>query len=882
MKGDFSRQTFAARKHYSGVLMQQGRVQLDADWNEQAAIDRYRTETEAVDVIGGCGAPLHAAGFEITTDGKTLLIGGGRYYVDGLLAENNAGKIAYEDQDKLDLPGADMAAVLTEMKEKGLSAALVYLDVWQRHVTVLDDRLLREVALGGPDTTTRLKTVWQVKALPLTGGNSTELAKLREEQRQLEDELVKLNEFSDKIQAEAATIKQKMDQVIPTSPEFKKLQALLQKATAKLAEVQAETEKRKAQLAELAKKLDELGGGSAAPSCDAQLSDWDALFTPSGLLNARAQPPDPTKDLCLTPPGAGYRRLENQLYRVEIHQGGPLGTATFKWSRDNGSVVTTIESIKGSVITVHDIGPDDALGFAHGQWVEISDDALELNGLPGQLAQIDTVDAATRQIMLQGAAPKPLAANPTGVDAARHPKLRRWDQADQAAAPVSASGIKVAATWLPLEEGVSVQFSAGQYRPGDYWLIPARTATGDLEWPPFEVPNLNPQPQPRLGIEHHTCRLALIRVQDGVIDKDITDCRKLFPPLTELTTAGAKPALHIVKVNWENDSPLDSKVFQEAGLRITLDGPPDPASISNETVVVMIDLPYTSGDQTNPLFRQPVAVLGQVGVDPADPTTIVWRYVEQATGGGGNVAVGPAIGHLVLPRIPREVVARNALPVRVTLKGHVIWSQAGNPPRYLDGQAFGRPVVDANNRAHTSLIFPSGDGARASDFESWLYIGTQKRAAPLQVETISFKRIVAGAGEQVNSAGVITFPHDPAQPVVFKGGERTNIIEVTFNRNLQPEGVFDTGQPQSLLFELMSPDGNTFRRHGELEVKGNLARFTARDPEIWRDPGDYRLTVFGDDAQTGPAFRAADDDTPLDGNFDNQAGGNLTLLVQAA
>ena len=137
-----------------------------------------------------------------------------------------------------------------------------------------------------------------------------------------------------------------------------------------------------------------------------------------GLLNARAQPPDPTQDPCLTPPGAGYRRLENQLYRVEIHQGGPLGTATFKWSRDNGTVVTAIESIKGSVITVHDIGPDDALGFAHGQWVEISDDALELNGLPGQLAQIDTVNAATREITLQGAAPKPLAATPTGVDAA--------------------------------------------------------------------------------------------------------------------------------------------------------------------------------------------------------------------------------------------------------------------------------------------------------------------------------------------------------------------------------------------------------------------------------------------------------------------------------
>ncbi|MCX6048065.1 MAG: DUF6519 domain-containing protein, partial [Chloroflexi bacterium] len=35
MKGDFTRSTFKPAKHYSSVRMQQGRVQLDADWNEQ-------------------------------------------------------------------------------------------------------------------------------------------------------------------------------------------------------------------------------------------------------------------------------------------------------------------------------------------------------------------------------------------------------------------------------------------------------------------------------------------------------------------------------------------------------------------------------------------------------------------------------------------------------------------------------------------------------------------------------------------------------------------------------------------------------------------------------------------------------------------------------
>src|SRR5689334_19156555 len=103
MKGDFSRETFNARKHYAGVLMQQGRVQLDADWNEQAAIERYMAETSAADVIGACGAPAAAPGFAITTDGKQLQIGAGRFYVDGILCENDT-DVPYDQQP--DLPGA--------------------------------------------------------------------------------------------------------------------------------------------------------------------------------------------------------------------------------------------------------------------------------------------------------------------------------------------------------------------------------------------------------------------------------------------------------------------------------------------------------------------------------------------------------------------------------------------------------------------------------------------------------------------------------------------------------------------------------------------------------------------------------------------------------
>jgi hypothetical protein len=36
--------------------------------------------------------------------------------------------------------------------------------------------------------------------------------------------------------------------------------------------------------------------------------------------------------------------------------------------------------------------------------------------------------------------------------------------------------------WLDLEDGVQIQFSdGGEYLTGDYWLIPARVATGGDE-----------------------------------------------------------------------------------------------------------------------------------------------------------------------------------------------------------------------------------------------------------------------------------------------------------------------------------------------------------------------------------------------------------------
>src|SRR5215213_5877921 len=99
-KGDYSRFTHKPFKHYTGVLKQQGRVDLDADWNEANEIAAYLRQIEAQDVIGPCGFPKIGGGFEIgaipqpsLTDNRVdvdLTISPGRGYIDGILCELEA------------------------------------------------------------------------------------------------------------------------------------------------------------------------------------------------------------------------------------------------------------------------------------------------------------------------------------------------------------------------------------------------------------------------------------------------------------------------------------------------------------------------------------------------------------------------------------------------------------------------------------------------------------------------------------------------------------------------------------------------------------------------------------------------------------------------
>jgi hypothetical protein len=470
MKGDFTRDTFDPRKHYSRVLMQQGRVQLDADWNEQVAILLHYLQTLAADLIGPHGGPGDVpdpnddtktlkvnCGFEIiATEARIdnllelaegektrlkellrqskppLLLGKGHYYVGGVLAENPE-YMAYPDQKGYPFPGVQLDSNQTY---------LLYLDVWERHLTYVEVEdaegivvSMREVALGGPDTATRAQVVWQVKAWSGIGAR-------------------------------------------PDAAKWKEL-----------------------------------------------VNGWQPENR--GKLKARAikaESADP-EDPCITPPESRYRGAENQLYRVEIHKGGTAdGGATFKWSRENGSVIFPIDEIGEGWVKVKDLGRDARLGLQPDDWVEIVDDDYTLQNRAEPLLQVETIDPDTNVVTL-----KDNPASAVGQDDSKHPLLRRWDQREAENSLPSESGVQIVEgqedqNWIELEDGVQIQFQPGAtYRTGDYWQIPARTATGDAEWP---GPVGNPDALPPHGVQHYYAPICWISVGgDGTVT-GVTDCRR--------------------------------------------------------------------------------------------------------------------------------------------------------------------------------------------------------------------------------------------------------------------------------------------------------------------------------------------------------------------
>jgi hypothetical protein len=550
MKGDFSRITGlkAKRKHYSGLLKQQGRVQLDSDWNELISIIAHQRSIRTIDTIGPCGAPIHDSGFEILHPGggllpNELLITTGRFYSGGLLCETtpnsklpisgfqtaNPNRVLLDDTkiDGVGLAIGQWVQLITDEQPDGIIAEvtalgvgtitlsqnvsafagdhhpflrrlllysqqsdypsagafasvagqtdLLYLDVWERHITIIEDPSLREVALGGPDTDTRSKIIAQVKILTDVGD----------------------------------------------------------------------------------------------VECGDDITKWNSLTKiANGRLTTRPVAVVAPTNPCQLGESGGFLGLENRLYRVEIHDPGvlPGSVPTFKWSRDNASYAYPVQDffdVGGGVykkIILSQNGKDEILKIKELDWIEVSEDTSDLSeDSRGTLAQVLKVDGNILTL-------------DTNVAVHRNrlfPKIRRWDISNQR--PDKLTNI-VTGTGLQLEDGIEIEFSGTEFKTGDYWCFSARTLTGEIEILDKEAP---------LGVKHHYCRLGLVTGLAGG-EMDIEDCRPEFPPLTELPKGGGCCTITVG----------EGEEFQDIQLAVdALNG--GPGTVCIKPGVYMIDKPIS-------------------------------------------------------------------------------------------------------------------------------------------------------------------------------------------------------------------------------------------------------------------------------------------------
>ncbi len=579
MKGDTTRKTFRKSKHYSGVLKQQGRVDVDSDWNEQVEIEDHLRRKAVKDTLGCCAAPVTNSAFQVSLvavptddDELRLKLSAGRMYVDGILCENdtpaveikldknNKNKVQiisqgpqdlfgfktndiveiWEDGSKntqiLKIIGVDsdgialdsdlismtlplfLRRIVTYDTQDDYSEAptfdlnkkyLIYLDVWQRHITAIEDKNIHEIALCGPDTATRIKTVWQAKLAFLPSDSTNDITSvwtsITEKRNARMTAWVEEPEgWDDCSLSPAARYRGLGNQLyrleihdegryVPKESDWFKVSANREDKREVELTNPGNSQWRIGQLVELSKDGKSLGLSRIIENNDNKFLSLD-------------------------------REVSDQFFIRKV--------ATYKWSRDNGSVLRSVNSIDNSPnqIIISVSGQDIPQVFATGQWVEVTDEGCDLREEPGVLVRLK--DAKGNVLDYDSNTMVCIKPNYSGKLSENFPpnsklKVRLWDHVSNDPTIVIDSGS------LELEHGINIQFYPGdEYKTGDYWQIPARSIDGSIEWPSYvDKDHVFVQ---RHGIKHHYCRLATYNGNGS--EEGIVQSQNQFLPFSETIT----------------------------------------------------------------------------------------------------------------------------------------------------------------------------------------------------------------------------------------------------------------------------------------------------------------------------------------------------------
>ena len=430
MHADLSRLTFRPERHYSAVIAQQGRVQLDADANEQTAIQLHQARTLAADLIGQHGGPRGAAGFRIDFVGGSrelddLSIGGGRYYVDGILrgrdppAARRPGRATSDGRRRREEgeDGAPPAAAARDLDVLGPARRLprpgaarrpaahrqfpylVYLKVWER----LGHRgrgpgAARGGAGRGDAGHRGPRARWSGRCCRCPAAAAGPGRRRRAEGR---------------------------------GP----------------------------------RRVRQVGGGAGRARPPAGGPQRAARPRRRGPLPGQARTP-----------ATGARRTSCTGSRSTT--GGAAKDATFKWSRENGSVTFPVDELDGTWVELASLGSDDKLDLDVGDWVEFVDTAYTSRGEPLPLLRVEEVDLPGRRVRLSGepdagrrtaarAAPVPAPLGPPR----RRPRRGKRRRSDRGSSTAHCRSRRAAGCrWRTASRSTSQP--GGTYRTGDFWTDP--------------------------------------------------------------------------------------------------------------------------------------------------------------------------------------------------------------------------------------------------------------------------------------------------------------------------------------------------------------------------------------------------------------------------
>ncbi|MFO1302120.1 MAG: DUF6519 domain-containing protein [Burkholderiales bacterium] len=478
---DLSRWATDFRKRYDSVRMQQGRVLTDDDFNEAERLDDEDMRRTRVDVIGATGSP--DAGFSIdpTSFGKSpagfprFRLNAGTLYLGGLRLELFSPEWFEQQKDWLGFTPGDPDAP-PALAAGTTRADLVWIEAWRQATSAVEDNELFEMALGGPDTTQRVRIMRRVKVRPGVAASDCNGA------------------WTAAVAAWAGSGTLAADMELATSA---KLKVTFDPAggTPDLCSPPVQ------------------GGYLGAENQAIRVQLVDPTHFTWGFDNAsplyRVQVKTDTDPAS---PTAGLRIVVEMLTEPKDAVHWPRANQVIEllpWSAalPNKEKLAELSGLMGRVTRSYDPV------------------TRTFHIAPEGVAQVPA--AFGTESLTRADAAEFYDGNPAHF----YLYLRVWDRGDDLASP-----IRIPTTPPPVKlgnTGLQVEFVGGPLRANDFWVIAARPQT-----PKLTVPWLLDSGAPPHGVKRYRAPLALVEwTADGagnVTGKILHDCRQPFLPLTRL------------------------------------------------------------------------------------------------------------------------------------------------------------------------------------------------------------------------------------------------------------------------------------------------------------------------------------------------------------